>query len=177
MGWLFILALVFAIPTFGLSLLAWFVLQWFNTKQKVTGITRRQEMKTVIEPLFRGEFAEFFLALDVPTLFEEFTPEEARQCGRHIMNYLAHNPSETAIFMKGLEKHRDRIGGLALDPIGAAQEETTRNSKGEIHLTSYRAITAITTNNSSVGSFRKANLAAIAMNVTALESLELLRAH
>ncbi len=77
MGLLFIVALVLAWPTFGLSLVAWFVLMWFNAKQKVAGIHRREEMKTVIEPLFRGQFAEFFLALDVPTLFEEFTAEEA----------------------------------------------------------------------------------------------------
>ena len=176
MGWLFILALIFAIPTFGLSLVAWFILAWLNAKQKVAGINRREEMKTVIEPLFGGQFAEFFLALDVPTMFEEFTPEEARQCGRHIMNYLAHNPSETALFMKGLEKHRARTGDVALDPVGAARDEHRRNAKAEIHLTSYRAITAITTNNASVGSFRKAHLAAVAMNVNALESLELIRA-
>ncbi len=177
MGWLFILALVFVIPSFGLSLVAWFALAWFNARQKVAGIHRREEMKTVVEPLFGGQFAEFFLALDVPTMFEEFTPEEARQCGRHIMNYVAHNPSETAMFMKGLERHRTRTGDKALDPVGAARDEYHRNAKAEIHLTSYRAIIAITTNNSSVGPFRKAHLAAVAMNVNALESLELIRAN
>lgn len=176
MGLLFIVALVFAWPTFGLSLVAWFVLMWLNAKQKVAGINRREEMKTVIEPLFRGQFAEFFLALDVPTMFEEFTAEEARQCGRHIMNYIAHNPGEAALFMKGLEKHRAKTGGNALDPIAAAHAEASGNFKGEVHLTAYRAITAITTNNASVGSFRKAHLAAVAMHADALERLELLRA-
>ena len=151
------------------------VLVWLNAKRKIARVHRREEMKKVIEPLFRDQFAEFFLALDVPSIMV-LTPEEARHCGRQIMNYLAHNPCETELFMSGLEKHRARTGGMALDPIGAARDESDRNGMGEIHLTAYRAIMVITTNNPNVGFFRKVNLAAVAMNVRALASIELIRA-
>lgn len=170
MGLLFIVALVLAWPTYGLSLVAWFILSFFKAKKKVNKINRREEVKAVIEPLFRERFSEFFYALDVPTLpGHELTTQEAHQCGRHIMNYLAHNPEEAAVFMEGLDKMRTK-GSLVLpDPVSAAQDEGTLNDKGRIHLTSYRAIQTIMTNNRTLRCFGKVSLPEIALLLTKLE--------
>ncbi len=170
MGILFIVALILAWPTFGLSLVAWFVLVWFNARRKVAGINRREEVKNVIEPLFQGRFSEFFNALDMPTtLNEKLTEQEAHQCGRHIMNYLAHNPSEAAIFMKGLEKWRTKGSPTLCDPVTAASDESNLNAKGEIHLTAYRAVESVMTNNSGLRCFSKINLPLVALNRSTLE--------
>lgn len=169
MGILFVVALILAWPTFGLSLVAWFVLVWFNSRHKVAGINRREELKNVIEPLFMGRFADFFHALDMPTLTEELTEQEAYQCGRHVMNYLAHNPSEAAIFMKGLEKWRTKGSPTLCDPVTAASDENNLNAKGEIHLTAYRAVEVLMTNNSDLRCFSKINLPLVALNRSTLE--------
>lgn len=169
-GILFIVALILAWPTFGLSLVAWFVLAWFKARQKVAGINRREELKTVIEPLFQERFSDFFYALDMPTAFdEELTEQEAHQCGRHVMNYLAHNPSEAAIFMKGLEKWRTKGSPTLCDPVTAASDEKNLNAKGEIHLTSYRAVEAVMTNNAGLRCFSKISLPQVALNRSTLE--------
>ena len=170
MGILFIAALVLAWPTFGLSLVGWFVLAWFKSRQKVAGINRREELKTVIEPIFQGRFSEFFYALDMPTISDEqLTEQEAHQCGRHIMNYLAHNPSETAIFMEGLQKWRTKGSPTLCDPVTAASDEKNLNAKGEIHLTSYRAVEAVMANNSGLRCFSKISLSLVALKRSSLE--------
>lgn len=170
MGILFIVALILAWPTFGISLVVWCVLAWFNASQKVAGINRREEQKTVIEPLFQGRFSDFFYALDMPTtLGEELTEQEAHQCGRHIMNYLASNPSESVIFMKGLDKWRTKGSPTLCDPVTAASYEKNLNAKGAIHLTSYRAIEAVMTNNPSLGCFSKISLPLVSLNRSTME--------
>lgn len=170
MSILFIVALVLAWPTFGLSLIAWFVLAWFKARQKVTGINRREEVKTTIDPLFQNRFSDFFYALDMPTTSdEELTEQEAHQCGRHIMSYLAHNPSEAAIFMKGLDKWRTKGNPTLCDSVTAAGDEKNLNAKGEIHLTSYRAVEAVMTNNSGLRCFSKVSLPLVSLNRSTLE--------
>jgi hypothetical protein len=140
MGILLIVALILAWPTYGLSLLAWIVLAFFKAKSKAAKAARREEIKESIEPLFQGRFAEFFMELDIPIYsWEEITPAEAHQCGRLVMNYIAHNLSETRLFMQGLQK-------WGFNPVLAARGESS-GKKGEIHMVCYRAVEALTTNN------------------------------
>lgn len=166
MGILFVVALVLAWPTFGLSLVVWFVLAWSKAKNKVAKSDRREELKTVIEPLFQGRFADFYYALDVPTIGGNPSEQEAHQCGRHVMNYLAQNPSEAALFMKGLDKWKTKGSTTLCDPVTAAHNEKTTPQKGEIHLTSYRAIEAIKTNNPNLSCFKYVSILFVSLQIS-----------
>lgn len=162
MGILFVVALLLAWPTYGLSILVWLGLMFFKAKKKVNEIDRRKEMAVVLEPLFNDRFDDFFLALDIPYVHGyHITREEAKQCGRHVMNYIAHHPSETAIFMKGLEKWRVRINSSSLDPIEAAQAEMNLDEHAEMHYIAYRAVETIMKNNPNLKCFHKVDLAAV----------------
>lgn len=158
MGWLFLLALVLAWPTFGLSILAWLVLAFFKSKGKVDAIVERDNRKVLIEPIFGGRFSEFFKALDMPILHGYCVDEsDAYQCGRHIMNFLAHNPQEGALFLQGLKKWKTKGSYQLCDPVTAAESERTYNAKAEIHLVSYRAVEALMTNNNGLRCFGAIN--------------------
>jgi len=162
LGILFVVALVLAWPTFGLSLVAWFVVAFLKGKSAAKASAQRHVKLAVIEPWFQERFAEFYMALDVPySLDEEPDWETAHQCGRLIMNYLAHNPSEADIFYRGLlgwTRNDMGVGGLC-DPAEAAECELLAE-KGEIHFISYHAIKALMKNN-SLPCFRTVDLAAV----------------
>lgn len=162
MGILFIIALLLAWPTFGLSIVAWVAILFINAKGHANKVERREKVKEAVEPLFEGRFAEFFLALDMPIYeWEELSEAEAHQCGRHIMNYIAHNPTETSEFIRGLQKWKTKGAPNLCDPITAAQDENRYNAKGEIHAVSYRAVEALMTNN-SIPCFKKVDFDGIA---------------
>lgn len=131
----------------------------------------RQNRKVFIEPLFTGRFADFFNALDIPKKPGRMTSEaDAHQCGRHIMNYIAHNPDEGALFMRGLEKWRTKGDDRPCHPATAANDERRLDCKGEIHLVGYRAIEALTANNSDLRCFASINPAEIRARRLELES-------
>lgn len=158
MGLLFIVALVLAWPTFGLSILAWLVLAFFKSKAKVDAIDERENRKALIEPVFGGRFSEFFKALDIPILHGSHVSEaDAHQCGRHIMTYLAHNPQEGALFLQGLKKWQTKGSHQLCDPVTAAKSERDYDAKAEIHLVSYRAVEALMANNNNLRCFRSIN--------------------
>jgi hypothetical protein len=56
------------------------------------------------------------------------------------MNYIAHNPSETLMFISGLQKWKTKDNPNLCDPITAAQNENWNDAKGEIHMVCYRAV-------------------------------------
>lgn len=154
-GILFIVAVLFAIPTYGVSLIAWFVLALLRAQGRAGRSDERENRKVYIEPLFTGRFAEFFRALDMPFIIgETIDHNDAHKCGRHIMNYIAHNSEEGAVFMRGLDKWRTKGDYSPCHPIVAANEERALNCKGEIHLVAYRAVEAIITNNPNLPCFR-----------------------
>ena len=155
MAILFIVALVLAWPTFGLSLVAWFVLHFIKSNGDEQKRTVRESGKLLLEPLFAGRFAKFFTTLDVPILdWAELNDADAEKCGRHIMAYLAHNPEEGALFIRGLQKWKTKGAHHPLDPVIAAESENMSQRKGEIHLASYRAIESLMTNNRQLTCFR-----------------------
>lgn len=162
MAILFLLALVLAWPTYGLSVLAWVVIAIVMAKSKANRAVDRETRKIYIEPLFTGRFADFFRALDVPTRGATVVSEaHAHQCGRHIMNYVAHNPAEGAEFMRGLEKWRTKGDPQPCHPVVAAGDEVRFNQRGAIHLVSWRAIEAVMTNNPGLECFRDIDLAGV----------------
>ncbi len=161
MGILFIVALLLAWPTYGLSIVVWVALLFINAKGNANKVERREKVKEAIEPLFEGRFSEFFFALDMPTYeWEELSEADAHQCGRHIMNYIAQNPTETSLFINGLRKWTTKGDSNLCDPITAAQDENRYNAKGEIHLVCYRAVEALMTNN-KLNCFSKVDFAGV----------------
>ncbi len=159
MSILLIIALILAWPTYGLSLLAWLVLLHFSSKRKLKGIDRMRENQPLIDSLFRKQHAEFVRTLDLPYLSGlRLSEADANQCARHLINYLAHNPDEAALFIKGLEKWKPLNSTQLSDPVTAARSEKQYNAKGEIHLTSYRAIEALMTNNKGLKCFELIDL-------------------
>lgn len=161
---LLIVALILAWPTFGLSLVAWVALVALNAKKNQESIVRREEAKTVIEPLFREQFAEFFLALDLPTKFrQKLTDGEAHQCGRHLMNFIAHNPNETRSFMAALTQQANRNSSNSLDPVAAAKDTG-------LDLLCYRAVLALMTNNPNLGCFSKIDCGKVLEEASKIES-------
>lgn len=172
MGILFVVALLLAFPTFGLSLVAWFALFVIRAKASATRVRKREKVKTTIEPLFDDRFDDFFLSLDMPFHSSaEMSEADAHQCGRHIMNYVAHNPSEAALFLKGIENYSF---GHPCHPGLAALCERESGGKGEIHAVSYRAVEALMTNN-KLKCFQNVDLAAV-MEKSLTANVDALRA-
>lgn len=172
MGLWFILALLLAWPTFGLSLVAWFVLLFLKGAQQAKSSEQRKVVAEVIEPLFKGRFADFHDALDVPYEWNaERTQSKSHQCGRFIMNYLANNPSEAAIFTRGLKRWATKGSGQLCDPVEAAEFEVRYDEKKEIHLTAYRAIEALMSQN-NLPCFQGVDLDAVSQYISAIESRE-----
>lgn len=170
MPWLFVLALLLAWPTLGLSLVAWCALAWFRAASQSARIRRMKEMRDSIEPLFSPGLDKFFLALDMPVRkSQQVTAQDAETCGRHILNYLSNNPSEAAIFIRGAGKHAQRSGSGKLDAVDAAMWERMCAAPGDVHVPSYRAVVAITRNNPSIRSFDAINLQAVAGRIDRLE--------
>lgn len=149
------MAVLFAIPTYGVSLIVWLVLVLMRAKGQADRSVERENRKVFVEPIFTGQFAEFFRALDMPLIpGESIDHNDAHKCGRHIMNYIAHNPDEGALFMRGLNKWRTKGDYSPCHPVVAAADERALNCKGEVHLVAYRAVEAIMTNNPGIPCFR-----------------------
>jgi hypothetical protein len=141
MGILFLVALLLAWPTFGLSIVAWFALSYFKGKAKAGAIEQRNERKLLIEPLFDDRFAEFIYELDLPLKGGESMSEvDAQKCGRLIMTYIAHNSEVGAFFMEGLRRWQGLNNEHIPLPHFAARSERITGKGGEIHLTCYKAI-------------------------------------
>lgn len=146
-------------PTFGLSLVVWFAILHFKSKNESERISQRNSRKVLLEPLFNERFDAFFRSLDVPVqIGAEVSNDDAFKCGRHIMTYIAHNSEEGALFISGLKKWQTKGSYQLCDPITAAQIEKSHDIKGEIHLVSYRAIEALMTNNERLHCFHDIDL-------------------
>jgi hypothetical protein len=173
MGWLFILALILAWPTFGLSILFWLVLAFIQSKGRAKKMEAMRESKTILDPLFDGRFDDFFLSLDLPlNNGVTISREEAGKCGRHIVNFIAYNPEETELFIRGLKRWRGgaraRSDSTLCDPIQAAKTEVLLE-KAEVHLSAYRAMEAISLNNKNLSSFQKLSIPLLRERITVIE--------
>ena len=173
----FLAALVLAWPTYGLSILAWLALCGIRGFRRGEKANEREARKVFIEPLFADRFAEFFRALDIPmNLGMRCDNQAAYRCGRLIMGYLAHNPDEGGLFMRGLRKWRTKGTNQLGDPVESAESERKYNAKGEIHLVAYRAIEALMTNNPALPCFQAVDyhrLVTYRIQAEALETLQL----
>ncbi|WP_300725424.1 tetratricopeptide repeat protein [Pseudomonas sp.] len=163
----FVVALVLAWPTFGLSVLCWAVCFYVFGRKKTKARIPKADLAAV-EAVFQHEYADFFKALDVPYLQGAvITDGEAEQCGRHIKNYIAGNPPEIGLFFKGLAKWRTKGGDAYASPAIAAGEEFKFNLKEHVHGVSYRAIEALMINNPGLRCFKSVNLAMVSQYVHA----------
>ena len=155
MGILFVVALLLAWPTFGLSILVWIVLLAVQTKGKVNKVEQRHERKGFIEPLFANQYAEFYYAL-LGKYASQRKPDYpiAHQGGRLIMNYIAHNPEEAALFMKGLQRIPNSRPGLAT-ALEAVEYEKAQGDMRYIHLVAYNGIQTMKKQNPDLRCFDK----------------------
>lgn len=168
MGLLLIVALVLAWPTYGLSLLAWFAINWVDAKNKVNKSDRRRVISSAIEPLFNNAHGDFARALKLPIWAgRNMSSEDATQCGRHIMNYIANNPEELSEFMKGLNKWRDREGGRLPSALAAVQYEDDDLKYEEVHLVSYRAVEALMAKNPHLTCFAAVQTKGVSLRIAA----------
>lgn len=144
---LFFLAVLLAIPTYGLSLLAW--VAWFflaarnNAKERINGLERMRATRSVVEPLVGGTRSEFYQALDIPKSYRD-DRSDARdsQCGQHILNFISHNPDATQAFMEALKLHR--LKGSASLPTAIEAIRFERGWQGgPMHHLCYSAIATL----------------------------------
>ncbi|RVP20797.1 hypothetical protein [Sinorhizobium meliloti] len=104
-----------------------------------------------IEPIFNGNYREFIHWLDIPLLpGKNVSNEDAQKCGRHIERYLVHNEKEGALFVEGVAEW---CRSDSLDAMTAAEMERDVGGKGKVHLTAYRALEAVMTNNKNLNCF------------------------
>lgn len=167
MGMLFVAALILAWPTFGLSIVAWIVFNFYHVKKRVD---QNEKAKTsglavVISKVFDGEHEKFFRSLDIPLLTGyEITEEDAHQAGRLIMNYLIQNPDDGIGFLEGVAAWTVQDGSGDTDYIEAAlaaKSERDYNMKANVHLFAYRAVETLMVNNKNLKCFRSVNLAKV----------------
>lgn len=149
---LFLLAVLLAIPTYGLSLLAWFVWAFLaarnNTKDKITKLDHMRATRSVVEPLVGGTTAEFYQALDVPNVLFD-TGSEARdaQCGQHILNFISHNPDLVQAFMEALKLQQLKGSPSLPTAIETIEFERSWDDGGPMHFLCYFSIGTLTSQN------------------------------
>lgn len=85
-----------------LCVIVFFIYRSYNkTAQRVA---LNDVSKSLLEPLFKDKFDEFFLNLNVPLKRGlAMSREDAFSCGRHVMVYLSHNPEDAKSFVRYLD--------------------------------------------------------------------------
>lgn len=150
---LFLFAILLAIPTSGLSLLAWIVwffwVAWNKAKEKSSGLNHMRATRSVVEPLVGGDAGEFYKSLLIPKIYtEERGGSHDSQCGRHILNFISHNPEITQAFMEALKFHRLKGSASLPTAIEAIEfERGWQGGGGPIHHICYFSIATLTSQN------------------------------
>jgi hypothetical protein len=166
---LFILALLLAWPTFGLSLVAWVIYKAMSGSSKISNRHRNVE---VIEPFFDGRFDHFFGALEVPTLSGNPVPAaDAHQAGRLIMNYVAHNQDEFRTFLNGVKFWTVPWGNRPPSAIAAVHSENVMETVATVRAASYRGIETLMMSNPELRCFRDVDLAGVSRKRAVLERI------
>lgn len=148
----FILALVLAIPTYGISILIWivwlFVKGYFTAKARIASADQRQFVRHVmIEPLLGGySEIEFFDALDIPLTSYYISDEDKEMCIHHILNFISNNKEIAGVFIQGSKRYLypDKSEG---DAYLAATAERESSNLGFVHYAVYVAILSLCSNN------------------------------
>jgi len=178
----FIVALLLAWPTLGLSLLAWigwiFWIGWNRARK-----SENSEILTArLEPVFDDDYALFANNLSLPyhdhVSIDEILQGDLRsnqdlhQIGRLIMKYLSNNPREADRFMVALEVHGTASAGNLTAPHEALDWEfQDKRRDGPLKLVSLRAVEALMTNN-DLRCFRSVDLTAVSEMVNELTAWE-----
>ncbi|SMR70654.1 hypothetical protein SAMN04488030_0266 [Aliiroseovarius halocynthiae] len=133
------------------------LLVWFRSKRKA--LKQADVMNALLEGIFKGRFAEFAHAIDLP--YHESALEDdiisgaerpdadMHQAGRLIMGYFAHNPAEAALFLKSFKDNgfSPEDGVDAIYDILNYEHFHENPNYGPLRLVCYRAVEALMTNN------------------------------
>lgn len=165
----FILALVLAIPTYGISILIWivwlFVKSYFTAKTRIASADQRQFVRNVmIQPLLGGHSElEFFNALDIPLMTFDISDEDKKICIHHILNFISNNKEIAGVFIQGAKRflYPDKSEG---DAFLAASAEKEIGDLGFVHYAVYVAILSLCSNN-HLPCFNEVDLVSIATRV------------
>lgn len=146
---LFLIALLLAIPTTGLSLLVWVVVFFLaarnKAKNKISGLDHMRSTRAVVEPMIGGTRAQFYNAIAVPKLYGSSirSREEDERCGQHILNFISHNPGLPEAFMDALKFHRFKGSASMPTAIEALENESQSDRRGPIHHLCFFAISTL----------------------------------
>lgn len=156
---LFLLAVLLAFPTSGISIVAWLIYRYIRYQAESSRLSRRVQVREeIIKPLLNDRYLEYFIALAIPIRHGiSITHREAEQCGRHIINFISHNPSVTSEFLKELQELSNE-GGL-IDPIEALRIEREIGGLGNIHMISYKSMMTLIRQN-DIPCFNKVDMIA-----------------
>lgn len=169
----FILALVFAIPTYGISILIWivwlfvkgFVKGYLTAKTRIASADQRQFVRNVmIQPLLGGySELEFFNALDIPLTTFDISEEDKEMCIHHILNFISNNKEIAGVFIQGAKRflYPDKSEG---DAFLAASAEKENGDLGFVHYAVYVAILSLCSNN-HLPCFNEIDLVSVATRV------------
>lgn len=164
---LFIVALILLIPTYGLSLIIWFIIAFLKAKRKAGRVNVRKVNSVIIHPMFNGDFASFYKSLKLPYL-TNITSAYAESCGRHIANYISQNENEASLFLRGIEIWRLKGSSQFPSAAESALYEKNGGALGLVHLVSFRAIDYISSAN-NLACFEHVNKSALKYEISVLE--------
>ncbi|WP_417271604.1 hypothetical protein [Celeribacter sp.] len=178
---LFILALVLAWPTGGLSVLAWIGWIAWQLHKGREAHKHSETLTALLEPVFKGEYAEFAAGLELPyhshittddiIKGNSRTEKDLHQIGRLIMKYLANNPCEAYAFINTLKRHGVDESGEMEAPWEVLQWEFyEKRSHGRLKWVGYRAVEALMPHN-SLPAFHSVDLAGVSEMVTEMQAL------
>jgi hypothetical protein len=117
-----------------LCVIAFFIYHWYS--KTVHRVALNDTSKSILEPLFKDKFDDFFLNLNVPLKPGlAMSKEDAFSCGRHVMVYLSHNPDDAKSFVQHLDGN---------SPDEALSYELMLEHDQYIRTIGFRAVSVIT---------------------------------
>ena len=134
MVWFFLIALILAIPTYGVSVLLWLVCFVLMSATKgVAEAHRKNDMRTVrnnIETYLGGTPYDFLSALDIPQKpngqrTDKTVPEGINlfEAGEHILNFVSYNSDILKVASDALEFHKISGDDQPISLVKAARFE------------------------------------------------------
>lgn len=180
MGILFLVALLLAWPTFGLSIVAWLGLAWAKAARTGQRASARRSRVAAIEPMFQYEYDDFdgFVdMMDLPMVpGMTMSSEEQYTCGRLIMNYIAHHERECAVFIAlFMATGRNHAGGgLSMASYTLLVEKTQERKLA--HAICYRAVETLISSN-RLPCFRSVDYGEVVAQLANMEMREILSGH
>lgn len=154
MNILFIVALLLAWPTYGMSIILWIIIFFLKPITAADKIKMRHKIAPELELLFDNRHSEFYDALDIPLKSEI---DDSHQFVTYIINYIAQNPDELHTFINGMKRWTRRDGSLCHPSIVVRIEKRMGDRHG-VYEVSIRAIDCLVRNNPSIQLFQSVDI-------------------